>query len=340
MRCESMHAFFAKLHNLCAGPTSTPSARKSTSTMPKQTTYIVLDNAERLRTLPPNILPALLRISEIIKVPICPILISSIVWEKFRGGTGCLEPQLIHFPAYTKRTSLAIMTMHLPRLVSAANADYGKVGWYLTRGVFMDTIARRISLYASCCILPIVHAAETTGKTGAVAAGATTAITFATEELLQSQFCGLLFDVFHGPCRDLNELRHVAHLLYPIYLEPVRQGAVAVDNAGALYRNIVPHFKKQLSRLYLREMSSAEWGAAHAPDAGAGLAGVAPRHRTLELPFLSKYILIAAYLASYNPANTDVRMFAKRQNKSRGVHAAFPVSTPAAAGCHRVCVCV
>ena len=32
----------------------------------------------------------------------------------------------------------------------------------------------------------------------------------------------------------------------------------------------------------------------------------------LELPYLSKYLLISAYLASYNPASTDVRVFAKR----------------------------
>eukprot|EP00041_Stephanoeca_diplocostata_P015743 m.301360 g.301360 ORF g.301360 m.301360 type:complete len:577 (+) comp20140_c0_seq2:164-1894(+) len=275
LRCESLHTFFEKLRDLyprTAGCTTTGAAPWS---MPTRTTYIVLDNAERLRTLPPHILPAILRISEIIKLPVCPILISSIVWEKFRGGTGCLEPQLMHFPAYTKHHALSIMTMHLPLLLSSSPEHVD-------------------------------------GNTTSTAPE----ISPATEELLQRQFCGLLYDVFHGPCRDLNELRHVAHLLYPMYLEPVRAGGVAVDNAGALYRSIVPHFKKQLSRLYLREMSSAEWSAVHVP--AAALPGATPRYRTLELPFLSKYILIAAYLASYNPANTDARMFAKRQSKSRG----------------------
>ena len=34
-------------------------------------------------------------------------------------------------------------------------------------------------------------------------------------------FVDLLYSVFHGPCRDLNELRHVAALLFPKYREPV-----------------------------------------------------------------------------------------------------------------------
>jgi len=31
----------------------------------------------------------------------------------------------------------------------------------------------------------------------------------------------------------------------------------------------------------------------------------------VELPYYTKYLLIAAYLASYNPAKTDRRFFAK-----------------------------
>lgn len=34
-------------------------------------------------------------------------------------------------------------------------------------------------------------------------------------------------------------------------------------------------------------------------------------HTHVELPFYSKFLLIAAYLASYNPARTDKRFFVK-----------------------------
>ena len=35
----------------------------------------------------------------------------------------------------------------------------------------------------------------------------------------------------------------------------------------------------------------------------------------MELPYYAKYLLIAAYLASYNPANTDRRFFTKQGRK-------------------------
>jgi len=37
-------------------------------------------------------------------------------------------------------------------------------------------------------------------------------------------FIELLYDVFNKPCRNLNELRHMAMLLYPKYIEPINEG--------------------------------------------------------------------------------------------------------------------
>lgn len=43
------------------------------------------------------------------------------------------------------------------------------------------------------------------------------------------------------------------------------------------------------------------------------------RHKDqLELPYVGKYLLVSTYLASYNPASSDVAIFAKRQPKKRG----------------------
>jgi hypothetical protein len=38
---------------------------------------------------------------------------------------------------------------------------------------------------------------------------------------------------------------------------------------------------------------------------------------TVELPFYSKFLMIAAYLASYNPQKTDKRFFVKHHGKQR-----------------------
>ena len=34
------------------------------------------------------------------------ILLSEIVWDKFRPNTGCFEPLLLHFPDYSKGTAV------------------------------------------------------------------------------------------------------------------------------------------------------------------------------------------------------------------------------------------
>lgn len=47
----------------------------------------------------------------------------------------------------------------------------------------------------------------------------------------------------------------------------------------------------------------------------------------MELPFYSKFLLIAAYLASYNPARTDRRFFMKHHGKQRKTKAMIKVLT-------------
>ena len=64
---------------------------------------IVLDKAERMRDLNDGILiPTLTKIPEFTGLNICIILISEIPFEKFRCGTGSLEPIQIFFPQYGK----------------------------------------------------------------------------------------------------------------------------------------------------------------------------------------------------------------------------------------------
>ena len=46
--------------------------------------------------------------------------------------------------------------------------------------------------------------------------------------------------------------------------------------------------------------------------------GISNPHRlNIELPFYSKFLIIAAFLASYNPAKSDKRFFVKHHGKQR-----------------------
>ncbi|XP_063953065.1 origin recognition complex subunit 5-like isoform X2 [Lytechinus pictus] len=161
----------------------------------EETVYIVLDKAERLRFMEGHILPAFLRLSELSQCNVCVIMLSQIVWEKFRCGTGYCEPVIVHFPDYTKNEILEIIASHPP-------AGY------------------RCTFYAS--------------------------------------YVNLLLSIFYMACRDLNEIRHLAELNFPKYIEPITKGEATVDDAHKLWRNIEPHLKKALQTIYLREVSRTD----------------------------------------------------------------------------------
>ncbi|XP_071485936.1 origin recognition complex subunit 5-like [Diadema antillarum] len=219
----------------------------------EETVYIVLDKAERLRFMDGHILPAFLRLSELSRCNVCVILLSQIVWEKFRCGTGYREPTVIHFPDYTKSEILEIIASDCPQ------------GYEPT-------------FYAS--------------------------------------YVNLLLSIFYMACRDLNELRHLAKLNFPKYVEPISKGEATEGDAHKLWRNIEPHLKKALQTVYLREVSSAQWEKYQQEmTSQANLPTMLSARAQVELPFYSKFLLIAAYLASYNPAKSDRRFFAKHHGK-------------------------
>ncbi|CAF94704.1 unnamed protein product, partial [Tetraodon nigroviridis] len=68
----------------------------------RQTRYIVMEKAEHLRDADANVLPAFLRLQELVEDNVTVVLLSAIVWDKFRPNTGCFEPLLLHFPDYSK----------------------------------------------------------------------------------------------------------------------------------------------------------------------------------------------------------------------------------------------
>ena len=85
-------------------------------------------------------------------------------------------------------------------------------------------------------------------------------------------------------------------------------GSTEASNARALCRLAEPHIKQVLSEVHLRED-----GITFQPktEVDGMVNGSAPRPSRLsvELPFYSKFLLISAFLASYNPAKSDKKFF-------------------------------
>ncbi|KAG0277070.1 Origin recognition complex subunit 5 [Linnemannia exigua] len=243
--------------------------RPSTSSKHQnETRYLVLDRAERLRDTAPTLIPVLMRLQELTGRNICVILITTIVWEKFRSKTGGYEPIVLNFPQYTKAETVAILRKDLPE-----DED-------------LDMFMR---------------------------------------------FVDLVYDVFQRNCKDLNEIRHLVALLFPLYIKPVKEGKIQKHEGLKLHRHIQAYFVEAMDKLYLREISSTEWSdrtlsaasgslisSGHisgAPGSDRTLITALDVQNTFDLPYYTKFLLIASFLASYNPPRLDMRYFAKVSNQ-------------------------
>ncbi|XP_061125255.1 origin recognition complex subunit 5 [Syngnathus typhle] len=130
-----------------------------------------------------------------------------------------------------------------------------------------------------------------------------------------ASYIHILLGVFYAVCRDLRELRHLAALNFTKFCEPVGEGKATESDTHKLWRHVEPHLKKAMQTVYLREVSSLEWEKMQEVEMEASPLRGLSAHSHVELPFYSKFLLIAAYLASYNPARTDKRFFVKHHGK-------------------------
>jgi origin recognition complex subunit 5 len=121
-------------------------------------------------------------------------------------------------------------------------------------------------------------------------------------------YLNLFLSIYFRFCRDLNELRYMAEKNFVKYIEPVQSKTIEENDVSALWRNISNTFKENLEVIYLR-VSTDDFDQQY--KASSDIESVTKLALSFELPCYSKYLLIAAYLASYNPAKEDKRLFVK-----------------------------
>lgn len=104
--------------------------------------------------------------------------------------------------------------------------------------------------------------------------------------------------------------------LFPLYMQPLRQGKQL--QAAQLYGRIKGDVQQCIQGLELQggaATQAAGTGAGAAAEAAAeGGAGAAPRRAcssglAFELPYVSKFLLLAAYVASRNRPTSDRAVF-------------------------------
>lgn len=252
-----------------------------------QPVIIVFDRAERLRSMDHNIMSAFLRVQELCNLNVCTIFITHLVYDNFYFKMGVREPIKLYFPNYNKEELFKIIFLHQKQFINHLLVTYE-----------VDEEIR--------------------------------------EELekpeLFANFLNAFLSVFYRPCRDLIELQHMACVNFIKYCEPIIKNEINASDLAKLWRHISPILKSSLELLYLRISNSKP--TKPSPGKENSDADIIPAHnfentlkeeltstktfaQSFELPYYAKFLLIAAYLASYNPPKEDKRLFMKNHGKQR-----------------------
>lgn len=119
------------------------------------------------------------------------ILLSTIVFEKFRTKGGSYEPLYIRFPDYTKEDTIQILLLDfadIERQIQVNNGD----------DIIDDTTIQQ----------------DTT----------TMKVMVELDDVFFKSYAELIYSIFNHNCKDLNELRYFAALLLPLYIKPIQEG--------------------------------------------------------------------------------------------------------------------
>lgn len=241
---------------------------------------LVFENADYLRDLHANLLPGLMRLQELSGRNVCSILVSQLPYEKFYPKTGLPELVRIKFPQYTANEVAQIL-----------QKDLANVKRFVHR-----SLERQSQLTV-----------EQRKRYGA------------TVDALDAEFYAnymhAFLCVFFRACRNVSQLRMVAKECFVKYCEPIYEDPEAQQSVTKLWHHVSDTLKAALAHIYSRVESASE-ALQHQQQQRAG-AVVRQVGQIVELPFYAKYLLVAGFLSSHNPASQDKRLFVKNHGKQR-----------------------
>ncbi|KAF8553155.1 putative origin recognition complex, subunit 5-like protein [Imleria badia] len=250
---------------------------------------ILIERAERLSEGLPELIVPLSRLAELSRTNISVILLSSVSWEDIRPALGASpDPYYVDVEPLAKQNVLQRLVSAFCRTsISESSSDAHHVTYHPALlplyEQYLETLYNTISIYTNDPIeLQYVAAARWPGFVKPV-------ITQYEELVRQAEEEG----------SD------------PPELEPP-----GTDGRLRLFKFFLPTFTAALDALYPRLDNAADWAANNDYDV-ANSDGVSNRVKPASsinvnhLPRMSKFILIAAFVASTNPPKSDVRMFSR-----------------------------
>lgn len=154
---------------------------------------------------------------------------------------------------------------------------------------------------------------------------------------LYGHFISMVCDVCFPFVHDIDELAYVAAACWPAFVKPLLvssgDAAPTEDTRLRLIRAFTPRVTHALESLYPRLMNAQDWSAANDDQPDGDIyapTSVSLQNSIHSLPRMSRFILIASYIASTNPAKSDLRMFGRGvdEKKRRRRRAQNPVKGP------------
>lgn len=116
------------------------------------------------------------------------------------------------------------------------------------------------------------------------------------------RFCGAMWDTLaKGAARDLASFRDICHKLWPAFTAPIVQGTFGTRDFARLMvsRRTIFQDESVLLHKFMRDTPKTSSRIMH------------------DLPYYAKFILCAAYLASFNPTKQDPIFFMKTSDKKK-----------------------
>ncbi|OSD07949.1 hypothetical protein PYCCODRAFT_1402031 [Trametes coccinea BRFM310] len=297
-----------RMHSTGKGKEKAAPASQPTNRM-----VLVIERAERLKDNVPDLLVPLTRLAELTQVDIITIFISENQWQDIRPPLRASpEPYYVDVPFLSKSATLDILTAAFSPSASRDASGSADPDAYhpALKPLYAHFLA---TLYSACG--PFTH--DPTELSYIAAA----------------RWPGFVQPVLDAHQRRSNSARTNAD-------DPMNGIDEYGDGYGGdelrppsedvrlrLTRLFTPSFTAALEALYPRITHAAHWARKHAPP--LDLLSVPPAHAAqalqahtadaqtstsagLEaLPRMAKFILVAAFLASTNPARSDLRMFGR-----------------------------
>lgn len=260
------------------------------------TMVLLVERAERLKDNLPDLIVPLTRLAELSQVKITTIFLSSARWEDIKPPLGASpDPYYIDIDPPSKQDTIDSLLFGF-RSTSAKQACAG-----------MQDKTYHPSL------LP-----------------------------LYEQYVEHVYNVCSLYTTDIQELQYIAAARWPGFVKPVLQEQSdangdgdpdpdricneltlpASDGRMRLLKFFTPSLTAALDMLYPRLTNATDWALANDPDMQAPDKTQCQTNTEESiivdhLPRMSKFILLAAFLASTNPAKSDVRMFGRGVDKQK-----------------------